>query len=99
TDSIWASFFAANVHFAALGSDYFQQGQTPSAIQHFWSLSVEEHFYPVWPSLLVLALFGLARGQARRGRLLLVIAAAGVASLAWSIYVTAGTPASGYFLA
>jgi peptidoglycan/LPS O-acetylase OafA/YrhL len=97
TDSIWASFFAANVHFAALGSDYFQQGQPPSPIQHFWSLSVEEQFYLVWPSLFVLALFGLARGHARRGRLLLVIAAAGVASLAWSIHVTAATPASAYF--
>ena len=97
TDSIWASFFAANVHFAALGSDYFQQGQPPSPIQHFWSLSVEEQFYLVWPSLLVLALFGLARGHARRGRLLLVIAAAGVASLAWSIHVTAATPTSAYF--
>jgi len=97
TDSIWASFFAANVHFAALGSDYFQQGQPPSPIQHFWSLSVEEQFYLVWPSLLVLALFGVARGHARRGRLLLVIAAAGVASLAWSIHVTAATPSSAYF--
>ena len=64
TDGIWASFFAANVHFAALGSDYFQQGQPPSPIQHFWSLSVEEQFYLVWPSLLALALYGLVR---RRG--------------------------------
>jgi peptidoglycan/LPS O-acetylase OafA/YrhL len=97
TDSVWASFFAANVHFAALGSDYFQQGQPPSPIQHFWSLSVEEQFYLVWPTLLGLALFGLVRRRARRGRLLLVIAAAGVASLAWSIHDTASSPTSAYF--
>jgi len=97
TDSIWASVFAANVHFAALGSDYFQQGQPPSPIQHFWSLSVEEQFYLVWPTLLGLALFGLVRRRARRGRLLLVIAAAGVASLAWSIHATTSSPTSAYF--
>jgi len=97
SDSIWASFFAANVHFAALGSDYFQQSQPPSPIQHFWSLSVEEQFYLVWPSLLVLALLGLARGRLRRRRLLLVIAVAGIASLAWSIHDTAVSPASAYF--
>ena len=96
-DSIWASLFAANTHFAAIGSDYFQQGQPPSPIQHFWSLSVEEQFYLVWPSLLGLALFGLVRRRARRGRLLLVIAAAGLASLAWSIHSTASSPASAYF--
>jgi peptidoglycan/LPS O-acetylase OafA/YrhL len=97
TDSIWASFFAANVHFAALGSDYFQQSQPPSPIQHFWSLSVEEQFYVVWPTLLVLALLGLSRGRVRRGRLLLVIAVTGVASLAWSIHDTAAAPTAAYF--
>jgi peptidoglycan/LPS O-acetylase OafA/YrhL len=97
TDGIWASFFAANVHFAAIGSDYFQQGQPPSPIQHFWSLSVEEQFYLVWPTLLGLALFGLVRKRVHRGRLLVVIAAAGLASLAWSIHVTASSPTSAYF--
>ena len=65
-DSVWAAFFAANSHFAAQGADYFQQGQPPSPIQHFWSLSVEEQFYLVWPTLLGLALFGLVRRRASR---------------------------------
>ena len=96
-DGIWASFFAANVHFAALGSDYFQQSQPPSPLQHFWSLSVEEQFYLVWPTLLGLALFGLVRRRAHRGRLLLVIAISGLASLAWSIHITGASPTSAYF--
>ena len=96
-DSVWAAFFAANSHFAAQGADYFQQGQPPSPVQHFWSLSVEEQFYLVWPTLLGLALFGLIRRRARRGRLLLVIGVAGTASLAWSIHATAASPASSYF--
>ncbi len=57
-DSIWASFFAANIHFANQGSDYFAQGQPPSPILHFWSLAAEEQFYLVWPTVLSLVLFG-----------------------------------------
>jgi len=111
SDSIWASLFAANVHFARQGSDYFALGQPPSPVQHFWSLSVEEQFYLVWPSLLALALLGALFGrriQLRRRqprpisrlavrRLLLVVVLAGGASLAWSIYSTQASPTSAYF--
>ena len=34
-DSIWSALFAANVHFARQGSDYFAQGQPPSPFLHF----------------------------------------------------------------
>jgi peptidoglycan/LPS O-acetylase OafA/YrhL len=108
-DSIWAALFAANIHFARIGTDYFAQGQPPSAVQHYWSLAVEEQFYLVWPALLSLTLFGtsfLKRG-ARRARsavgakptrrVLIVIAAAGVASLLWSIHSTDVTPVTAYF--
>ena len=40
SDSIWSALFAANVHFARQGSDYFAQGQPPSPFLHFWSLAV-----------------------------------------------------------
>ncbi len=102
-DTIWASLFVANTHFARQGSDYFEQGQTPSPILHFWSLSAEEQFYLVWPSVLALALFGTILGRRignRQGavrRLLLVIVVAGLASLAWSIYQTAAAPLTAYF--
>ena len=96
-DSVWAAFFAANTHFAAQGADYFQQGQPASPIQHFWSLSVEEQFYLVWPTLLGLVLFGLVRRRASRARLLAVIGLVGAASLAWSVHETPSSPASTYF--
>jgi peptidoglycan/LPS O-acetylase OafA/YrhL len=57
-DSFWASLFVANVRFAHQGTNYFAQGQPPSLVQHYWSLSVEEQFYLVWPGLLSLAVFG-----------------------------------------
>ena len=49
SDSVWAAFFMANVHFAREGSDYFSQLQPPSPVQHYWTLAVEEQFYLVWP--------------------------------------------------
>ena len=111
-DSVWASLFAANVRFAELGTDYFAREQPPSAVQHYWSLSVEEQFYFVWPALLSLAVFGVAVGRrsrrhARRRRpivseralrrLFAVVVLAGAVSLAWSIYSTRREPAAAYF--
>lgn len=67
-DSVWASLFAANIRFAEQGTDYFAQGQPPSPIQHFWSLSVEEQFYFAWPAMLAITLFGVAIGSRTIGR-------------------------------
>jgi peptidoglycan/LPS O-acetylase OafA/YrhL len=112
-DSLWASLFGANVHLSQQGTDYFARGQPPSPIQHFWSLSVEEQFYFVWPALLALTLFGLTLGaragsRRRRGgqpviarmahaRLGAVAFAAVGASLVWSIAQTDTAPTAAYF--
>ena len=64
-DALWATFFAANFKFARDGTDYFQNDTPPSPLQHYWSLSVEEQFYLVWP-LLVLLLCLYAAWRARR---------------------------------
>jgi peptidoglycan/LPS O-acetylase OafA/YrhL len=91
SDSIWAALFGANVHFAQVGSDYFSRGQPPSPFLHFWTLSVEEQFYLVWPGLLVLALL------LGRRHMMAVVAVLGAASLAWSVHDTSASPATAYF--
>lgn len=107
SDSIWSTFFAANVHFAQVGTDYFARSQPPSPLQHFWTLSVEEQFYVVWPGLLALVAFGFAMfrrhrlvfGRRRRRRLrhwalirlLAVAAVIAVVSLGYSIHERGST--------
>jgi peptidoglycan/LPS O-acetylase OafA/YrhL len=68
-DSVSATFFVANVHFASIGTNYFAIGRPPSPLQHFWSLSVEEQFYVVWPFLVATAFFGVALAHRRKYRL------------------------------
>lgn len=105
-DALWASVFAANIHFAHVGTDYFAQSQPPSPLQHFWSLSVEEQFYLVWPVLVVCcALLVMRRrrkdpaGATARFRLGLgfVIGAVVLGSLAWSVWSTRVNPTTAYF--
>jgi peptidoglycan/LPS O-acetylase OafA/YrhL len=55
TDSKWALLFLANVSFLRSQSDYFQQNSEPSMLLHYWSLSVEEQFYFIWPILFLIA--------------------------------------------
>ena len=51
-DALWATLSAANLRFAVQGTDYLA-GTTPSPLQHYWSLGVEEQFYILVPLLLV----------------------------------------------
>ncbi|WP_091469373.1 acyltransferase family protein [Paenarthrobacter nitroguajacolicus] len=100
TDGIWAMLFSGNWRFAIAGTDYFQEGQPPSPIQHFWSLGVEEQFYFVWPWLMLLLFWIVAkRGNANNGRVLVgwVMVALMVASFTWAVYETTTNPAWAYF--
>ncbi|MGZ4229888.1 MAG: acyltransferase family protein [Solirubrobacteraceae bacterium] len=106
-DVLPAVYFGANVHFAAQGTDYFNAGLSPSPIQHFWSLAVEEQFYIVWPLLLVASSFvwlgaprrsGLARGRRPMlGAVTVVLVILAAISLMASIRQTATSPSWAYF--
>lgn len=99
-DAVWSFFFAGNWRYAATGTDYFQEGTAPSPLQHFWSLSVEEQFYFIWPWLL-LAVFALtprAAGSSRRRMVAgALMVALGIASFAWAMWETNNNPTVAYF--
>ena len=104
-DSLWVTFFAGNVHFASLGTDYFSKDEPPSPLQHYWSLSVEEQFYVVWPLLLLVSVWLVSRlvpdvrrvRLLRRGVLLPLLVVGCALSLGYSIAHTASAPTSAYF--
>lgn len=50
-DGIYAAIFLANFHFNSLSVDYFASGLPQPILQHYWSLSIEEQFYFLWPIL------------------------------------------------
>jgi peptidoglycan/LPS O-acetylase OafA/YrhL len=95
-DGRWAAVFLANYHFLAVGTNYLQALRPPSPLQHYWSLSVEEQFYVVFPTLF-LVVAGIKRGVSHRGRLVVLLGAVVVGSYAWSIIQTSAHPAAAYF--
>ena len=97
-DAIWATFFAANIHFSAIGTDYFSADVAPSPLQHYWSLAVEEQFYVVWPLLvMVFAWVARRRGWGIRRTLVPALLVIVAASLAWSVTLTQTDRVSAYF--
>lgn len=77
---------------------YLQATTAPSPLQHFWSLSVEEQFYLVWP-LLLLAGIVIARRRASNtlATLRILVAVPLLVSFWYSIHATAQTPDLAYF--
>lgn len=89
---------------AADAVDYLAADAAPTALQHFWSLGVEEQFYVFWPLLLLGALAWGNRSKATsprmlpRTRLAVLFAVLILASLAYSmVLVGSGDPAA-YFV-
>ena len=102
SDSVWTLLFMANINFLRQATDYFAQNNTASPLQHYWTLSVEEQFYFVWPILFLFAtrLFGLKIfGNKVRwaARVRLAILGLTIVSFIWLLVEFSTDPTAAYF--
>ncbi len=95
-----AALFFSNWHFASASADYWADGVDKSPVLHFWSLSVEEQYYLVWPMLMLIFVRRNRRTRSRmspKARTAMLVAVVGIGSLALSVMTTAESPAWAYF--
>jgi len=96
---IASALYVQNWALAADSVDYLAAEEAPSAVQHYWTLSIEEQFYLVWPLLVMLAVgIAVRLGRSQKLALALVLGTATAASLAYSLWITQANPPAAYFV-
>lgn len=96
---VFSAFYLENWRLATQAVDYLAAENAPSPVQHYWSLSIEEQFYIVWPVLIIAGLsVTRALNMSSRALLRALFGTVAAASLAASIWLTLTEPASAYFV-
>lgn len=101
-DTAWeilaSILYVENWRLAFLSVDYLGAENPPSPVQHYWSLSIEEQFYLLWPALIFLCLVLSRRGLSFRTVLRTTFLAVLLSSLWLSITGTRADSATAYFV-
>ncbi|MEI9404712.1 acyltransferase family protein [Mesorhizobium argentiipisi] len=96
---IASALYVQNWRLAEQAVDYLGAEDAPSPVQHFWSLSIEEQFYIVWPLLMMAALWwARRRGHSPVQMLIVVLGVVMAGSLGTSVVLTRSDPAWAYFV-
>jgi peptidoglycan/LPS O-acetylase OafA/YrhL len=97
-DVLAANFYVVNWRFVDQQTDYLAAGLSASPVQHFWSLSVEEQFYVVWPVVLLgAALIALRTRHDVRALAGCAVVAIGVVLFAYALGHTREAAGAAYF--
>ena len=80
-EALASIFYVQNWLLLGKEVDYLQQDAAISPFQHFWSLSVEEQFYFIWPLLMLASLLVWKSKNSP----IIAISVLGVASFAWFV--------------
>ena len=95
-DGRWAAVFLSNFHFEAIGTNYFTAARPPSPLQNYWSLSVEEQFYVVYPTLFLVV--SRVRGRlSLQARMTITLVIVIIGSYWLSVVQTSTNPTWAYF--
>ena len=84
-------FFVSNFHLA-LTDDYFADDAETNPFLHTWSLAIEEHFYILFPILMVLL------WRTRKQSVIVVLALISLASLVGAEWLSRVWPAGSFYL-
>lgn len=95
-----STFYVENWYLALTSADYLNHAGDPTTAQHYWSLSLEEQFYVMWPLLILLAAWIAVRWLRDRVRFAVVVtlAVVTVASFVFCVWFTFVSPAPAYFV-
>ena len=95
-----STFYVENWYLALNSADYLNHAGEPTTVQHYWSLSLEEQFYVMWPLIMLLAAWIAVKWLRGRRRMAVIVglAAVSAASLIFCIVFTITDPAPAYFV-
>lgn len=97
-EAIASAMYVENWYLFRQQTDYLAQGSQASPLQHFWSLSIEEQFYIVWPVLVAVAVVIALRFRISRMLAVgVVLGAVTLGSFLWSARVAIDDGSAGYF--
>ncbi len=92
-----ATLYVANWVFAFDSVDYLASDNSPSVVQHFWSLGVEEQLYLVWPVMLTVVWQLAARKALSKKALAVVLTIVLLSSLTHSALLVLDSDPIAYF--
>lgn len=94
---VGSALYVENWFLAADAVDYLAAENAPPIAQQYWSLSVEEQFYILWPLLIIAATTAALTRRYGRRALIVVLATVTATSLVLSLVTTFVAPSFAYF--